>query len=148
MLSAPPLLQHILEVGQIVDGRFCLGWCPNPSSGSHAWLQEMASSGFLYPIDHLHSFLNFHFTRFLAFPRNAPRFQVSLQYSLPPSHLIPSVPILVHLMTPHSTHDNYSVSPLQWDSCVLLFETFLLLSFSGPIGCSMVIYYFMANIHL
>ena len=75
-----------------------------------------------------------------------PPIQCSLQFSLlthlfPPSHLLPPSP------HPPSIFNVYFNSPFQWDLSILP-ESSLLLNFFEFVDYSMVILYFMANIHL
>jgi hypothetical protein len=64
-----------------------------------------------------------------------------------PPALFPSSYPLPHISFPPSISDTYFISSYEKDSGIPL-EPSLLFDFSGSMDCSVVILYFMANVHL
>lgn len=109
IISLPPLSQHILQAGQTIGQRLC-SWIgvPVPPLEFLPWYKKwLVQALYLLLLGVLArvTFIEFHCSRFLVYPRDA-QIPVSLQYSLPSSSLPPD-PSCSHA-DPLSTCDIYS----------------------------------------
>ena len=129
-----------------------LGRQPSPFAGRPAWSRETVSSGSVIPTarrfswGHLCRFLGVSIAPDCWFTLKCSNFQSSLSVLQPSlsSQLIFHVP---SPKGPQCTPKISSKSP-SWGDLSISLEPSSLLSLSESVDCSMVILYFIANIHL
>lgn len=128
-----------------------LGWYPNPSTGCLAWLQEMANSGSISPLwGVLTRFISvdcWEFSLHLVSNLSPRCLPISVVFfstlSLNPSH---PDPFCFCCLQPHPPSTMSILFLLPREIHMFPVELFLLLTFSGAVECSMIIFYFIANI--